>query len=468
MITKQRIAYTSTNRYFGGFLQSLIDESGIRANVEQSNGEIVLTLDHNDSNLAQFNELVSRYLPHSIFMGEISTEQVDEEIVIKRFESQDYPIAPCAHCMEQINDPSSEFYLDENLSCNHYANPATAHYQDPTIFSPHYSEGATLLLTNASKVNELFIMTEEEIKALFSIEKPTLKVTISDPTLQEMSGKKFIKIKAPYNNKSLLASINAKESEIDYLFFHADGDLDAVIVQKQLSIIEASRIATPLELLHDDTVLNRFSNMQKEAKYQNAIGCYLSTKGISFVVVNEMATKKVIEFGEFSMESVLEAFNASQKRTKLLENFKEQYPSVMESVTTQKLGLYETISTILELDYKSFEALSDKSYEFRGNGGLKIDAHFNEQGDFDYADLIGSIMSFRLAGVDTHYLAYSIFEALADMAISVMNQLKTKFKINHFIMMGNLFANSVLYSRILSKFQLANPYFSPTIALDGY
>jgi hypothetical protein len=33
--------------------------------------------------------------------------------------------------------------------------------------------------------------------------------------------------------------------------------------------------------------------------------------------------------------------------------------------------------------------------------------------------------------------------------------------------MGDLFANSVLFSRILSKFQISTPYFSDRIALDG-
>ncbi|MEA2029968.1 MAG: hydrogenase, partial [Campylobacterota bacterium] len=344
------------------------------------------------------------------------------------------------------------------------ANPAQTSYEDHTIFSPHYSQGSTLLLTNASRANELFILTPDELKALFSIEKPTLKVTIADPTLQEMSGKKFISIKAPYNNKSLLASINAKESEIDYLFFHSDAQLEAIVVQKNISLIHNPY--EKLERLHDDAIINRFGNIQKEAEFQSAIGCYLSTKGISFVVANEMATKRVIEFGEFSMDSVLETFKSNEKRSKLLENFKEQYPQLLEPIIENEGGLFETISAILELDQKSFESLNDKSYEFRGNGGLKIDTHFSEDGDFDYADFIGSIMSFKLAGVDTHYLAYSIFEALADMAISVCNQLKTKFKIEHFIMMGNLFGNSILYSRVLSKFQLANPYFSPSIALD--
>ncbi len=103
--------------------------------------------------------------------------------------------------------------------------------------------------------------------------------------------------------------------------------------------------------------------------------------------------------------------------------------------------------------------------EFRGNGGLKIDMHYIE-GGFDYVSLVGSVMSFKLAETDEHYLAYSIFEAFGDLAISTLNQLKTKFKIHNFIMLGDMFDNSVLYSRILSKFGMQKPYFSKSYALD--
>ena len=46
-------------------------------------------------------------------------------------------------------------------------------------------------------------------------------------------------------------------------------------------------------------------------------------------------------------------------------------------------------------------------------------------------------------------------------------KLKKAFQIDTFIMMGDMFENSVLYSRILNKFQLQKPYFSMNIALDS-
>ena len=91
--------------------------------------------------------------------------------------------------------------------------------------------------------------------------------------------------------------------------------------------------------------------------------------------------------------------------------------------------------------------------------------NFNDDG-FDFVSFFGSIMSFKLANTDTHYLAYSVFEAFGDMSITTLNQLKTKFKIDNFIIMGDMFDNSVLYSRILSKFGANKPFFSKYYALD--
>lgn len=170
---------------------------------------------------------------------------------------------------------------------------------------------------------------------------------------------------------------------------------------------------------------------------------------------------------QFSLEKIFEDILKDEKKSKLLTNFENKYPTIIATLKQNlNLNLFETLATILELDDISFYGLSDKSLEFRGNGGLKIDAYFNDTG-FDYLSFIGSVMSFKLASTDDSYLAYSIFEAFGDMIISNCNQLKSTFNIENFIMMGDMFENNILYSRILSKFQLSNPYFSKDIAFDG-
>ncbi|ADV45351.1 hypothetical protein [Nitratifractor salsuginis] len=466
----QRIEYKIEHKYFAGFLQQAIDESGVKGSVEQENGVIRLTLDESDPKaLERFSAYTQKYLPHSIFLGEITTERAEAEAAQSPFRSPAYPIAPCPLCLEEITDPASERYLDDTVCCTHYANEECYEDQDATCFSPHYNGNDTVLLCDAKKVRELFLVTDEEIKALFSIEKPTLKVTINDPELREITGKKFVRLKAPYNVKSVLAALNAKESGINTLFFNErPNEPFVVLVQEHLHMVRDNRISAPLKSLHPDPALNRFLNVAEEAEASQAIGAYLSrSRGISFPVLTDQGAKKVIDFPAFDLREVIDTMMNDDTRRRLLENFTKTFPHEAHALSEAMEGdLFDAICVVMGLEERSFEALSDLSLEFHGNGGLKIDMNFEEEG-FDYAAMLGSIMSFRIAGVEPHYLAYSIFEAFGDMTVSVLGQLKREFKIDTFLLMGDLFENSVLFSRILSKFQISKPYFSSRIALDG-
>ena len=468
MAIVQKIEYNSDNSYFAGFLQNMINESSLNGSVEQKNNEIVLTIDEKDEKaLANFSELTTKYLPHSIFLGDITTNRVDVDVKSSNFVSDNYDISLCGKCLESLQNPSSEHYLDDNLQCNHYNNTPVENIPDYNTFTPNFSEGSTLLLVDPTKISDLFIITKDEHKALFSIEKPTIKVTIKDEELRELTGKKFINIKSTYNMKSTLAAINAKDSELSYIFFNDLNPSKVVVVQKNTTIIRDNKFSTKLKNLDEDKVLNRFLNIvQETTNPKNAIAANLSVKnGISFLVLNEVASKKVITFQEFNLKEVLLQMLNDPIRNKLIKNYASKFPEKYEDLKSNDYDIYGTLCVLLDLQEKNFESLSDKALEFHGNGGLKIDMNFKD-GGFDYSSLIGSVISFRLADVDTHYLAYSVFEAYGDMVISTLNQLKTKFKIDNFVMMGDMFENSIIYSRILSKFQLSNPFFSKNIAFD--
>lgn len=195
MAIVQEIEYNSENRYFAGFLQSLIDEVGIKGSVSFENKKIRLVLDDKDiPALEKFSELSTKYLPHSFFLGKIETKSEDIKVEKSIFKSDSYNISPCPRCLELISNPSSPNYLDDNLICTHYSNENARVFEDSAIFTPHYSSDATLLVTDSSKVDELFIMTQKEQELLFSIEKPTIKVTIKSEELKEITKKLYINI----------------------------------------------------------------------------------------------------------------------------------------------------------------------------------------------------------------------------------------------------------------------------------
>ena len=469
MAIKQQIKYNSKNKYFAGFLNYIINETKIIGNVTQEDNKITLLLDDTDEKkLEAFSTVVTKYLPHSIFLETIDTKSVDDRAFNLPFKSPSYDIALCPRCLEDLTRPSSKRYLDDTIRCNHYSNDESFDTPDLTLYSPHYSSCCTVLLCNASSVDDLFIITNDEKKVLFSIEKPTIKVTIKDETLKQITGKSYINVKSPYNVKSSLAALNAEDSGIDYMFFEDLNITKAVIVQKNISLIKDKRVSQTLANFDENKNINRFLNIANEMKKKdNAIGASLSNQyGISFMVSNEIGYKKVLTFQKFDLTKLIIDMKNDDAKGKLLDNFSLKFKNIASQLNSnEKYDLFETLSIILQLNEKSFDAVCDKSYEFRGNGGLKIDMNFNDDG-FDFVSFFGSIMSFKLADVEDSYLAYSIFEAFGDMTIETLNQLKKKFKIENIIMMGDMFENSVLYSRILSKYQMNNPYFSHTFALD--
>jgi hypothetical protein len=400
-----------------------------------------------------------------MFIEDITTEIVDGTINPSEVVCEPCNIAPCPKCLDDISNPASEHYLDDSLVCTHYSNKEPYYDSDTTAFSPHYTKGSCILVCDASKIDEMFILTDDEKKLLFSIEKPTIKATIKSDEIKEFTARNFIDIKAPYNMRSTLVAINAKDAEMPYMFFQGGDDLKAIKVQDNFSIIRANRVAKKLENLKQNPTLNRFENLAKEANFSEAVGANLSTKGISFIVKNAVDTLEVIKFKEFNLQDVLEIMEQDEIRAKLLANLQNKFGEIYNNLESNNYNLFEALSVILDVKEIGFNGLSEKALEFRGNGGLKVDLNYNES-SVDYSALLGSVISFKLAGADDYYIAYSIFEAFGDTAISTLNQLKKQFSVKEVIFMGDMFANSVLYSRILSKYQLSKPYFSKTIALD--
>jgi hypothetical protein len=103
---------------------------------------------------------------------------------------------------------------------------------------------------------------------------------------------------------------------------------------------------------------------------------------------------------------------------------------------------------------------------FAGSGGVKVDVNY-AQGRFDYHALLASLMSFKLAGVATPLLSYSLFESLSDLVTDTLTQLKARFKTDEFILFGSLLGNAAFFSRVRKNFGHAHPHISSRFALDG-
>ena len=451
-IIKQSIVFNSNLEYFTGYIQHIINISNVEASVSFSDGVITLLINSEDEHANLFSNNLSKYLPNSIYLGHIQTEVITENKIKKSdLKSPTYPtLSLCRSCLE------SSIY--EDSICTHYQNEAKL-YVDDVRYCETYNDGDAILINDTSMINTYFNMTKKEQELLFSIEKPVLKVTIRDEELMAKTGKKFIYLKAPSSANSYLTT---KASDKPYLFFKPVEELKVINVNDSISIIEDHELSGRLEDLSEDSVINRFLNIKKEyALQKGAIGLYANTNNIAFVANTPAKTGIVFGFKPFNAVATIETLKAN--RSKVFENFMKEYGEI-KSDEIEGMNLFELSALLLGL-LPTYEELNDKSLEFRGNGGVKIDMKYQND-SFDYLSFIGSIMSFRLAGTPTHHLAYSIFESLADFLVIVYHESKAKIKEDDFIIFGNLFSNNVLYSRVLSKLSVKKPYFSKMYALD--
>lgn len=439
---KQTIIFNSQNKYFAGYIQFFINKSGLIGSVDQDFNKITVCID--DSSLAKvdsFSKFLTEYLPHSIFLDSFNVENNTQNIRPSNFISESYRIRRCKLCIEEC----------KNI-CDHYSNQEI---NIPVSKIKNFYESGDIVVIKASSLTKICNITESELKLLFSIEKPVVKVTIVDPKLIEITGKNFMKVKIYDDSFEIID---------DYVFESDDNNIEVIQVKDNISVIKNNKFPENLDNLNSNQLFNRFLNIKNEANFEEVIGINFDTTNISFLHTKGNETKEIIAFQKFELNRVVNSIK--DKNSKLYKNFAMKFPDIIKNLESYNdLDFFSTISLILNLDQFSFETLSDKSCEFRGNGGMKLDTYFDEEG-FDYRSFIASVMVFLLAESRKSHIAYSVFESLADMGIYVANQLSNKLGTKNFIVMGDIFSNNILYGRILTKFSISKPFFSKMYALS--
>ncbi|NPA51225.1 MAG: hypothetical protein GXO02_06315, partial [Epsilonproteobacteria bacterium] len=95
------------------------------------------------------------------------------------------------------------------------------------LFSKTPSREFDIFITNSNKISSYFLLLEEEKKALFSIEKPKVRATLSNLDLQKKVGSiKYLK--APDCGISILFAKALQDSGIDYIYFKEVDNIDNI------------------------------------------------------------------------------------------------------------------------------------------------------------------------------------------------------------------------------------------------
>ena len=489
----QRIAYKAPHTYFAGYLREILKDSGLKGSVSLTGSHVTLGLEDEETEaLERFSSSIATLLPYSLFMGPVDSQQADVLPHANEFNPVAAAVSLCPRCLQALFDPASPDFENQSLLCSHYGADVAPEPVTPVditasalslqkgnevtvgsrLYRTTYREGDTLFITDASKMSDLLLLSPQELNLLLSIEKPVLKTAIQDETIKTLTGKNVIRVKLFDDAQSALLAKALQQSDVPYLFMAPSPDLEVAVNQEQVMLLQTARLETPMQMLDDHPVLNRFLNMADEFDILgvSSIGAHLPKTGaLNFILRSAKVNKPLIAFEPFKSQGFLDRITqASTAKGRLVENFKEHFPEIFAALLSiqkdEGISLFTVIAAVMGMK-GDYETVHDASLGFVGNGGVKIDVKYNA-GGFDYDALLASLMSFRLAGVETPLLAFSLFESLGDLVTDTLTQLKTRFKTSETILFGGMLANAALFSRIKKNYGHQTPRISSRFALD--
>ncbi|MDD4856223.1 MAG: hypothetical protein PHU41_10320 [Sulfuricurvum sp.] len=144
---------------------------------------------------------------------------------------------------------------------------------------------------------------------------------------------------------------------------------------------------------------------------------------------------------------------------RLMENIEKKFPEIFEvllALEESNATLFEATAMILGLEEKSYEGVMKEALKFVGKGGLQIDTKVHDN-RFNHVAFLSSIISYKIGGVDSVYLSYSIFESFGDYFSELLTEIRGKTKATDVVLCGSYFAGQSLFSRLQRNLKTTPP-----------
>ncbi len=228
-------------------------------------------------------------------------------------------------------------------------------------------------------------------------------------------------------------------------------------VSSRLNILEGSACDLTHSNTHtftaaDGAILGALASHERIG--ESAVAFWFEGDAVSFHYYNGTHVTTVVPPLAFEPSVLLERIRTLKEGSdRLLDNVKAQNTELyaqIELIQNENLGFFEAVSLLCDIGDGGFEALNKEALKFMGKGGTQVDCHRDENRFHPYA-FLGSIISYRMAGVEPTMLAYSVFESLGDYAVDILTQLKQRSKAAHTVLCGSQIAQASLFARIDSK-----------------
>ncbi|NVJ53663.1 MAG: hypothetical protein HWD90_08195 [Campylobacteraceae bacterium] len=505
-----KIDFNTTNFYFKHIIDDLIQETKIKATCKMYRGFILLVCEDEAEMIEDFFKVLEQKLPLSIF---ISNAQVIENFDFDAFtelKEQDVKLNLSLLTNDEINKTINENNIDFTNDIEKIKSGGVSRFETHNglkdLFLPSTklreefeAKGyeVKLLITNVSNISNLVDISQKDLQLLCSIERPLvkLKFKLLQNAKGEFSNTRFIYAKIADDKETLLFTQALKENGIDYLLYvndevYQDG-LKVTYNEEQNIIIHGDKGLFPKydydlkrRVNSSEDYFEEYGSIYKACIAQfnkrlvPTIGAYFSyTSCESAIKINsvEHGEKCIVEVPNVlnNIDKCFEDIKSIDENTsRLIDNYTKKFPKYFEKefVDTDADG-FEAILNLLAYclgmkDYKQFE---DTALMYAGKSGLQIDMKIMQidgKNYLDYRRIIQSTLSYKMADVENTLLAYSFYESLCDFISDNVTEIQSDFNAKDIILCGDMFANSILLSKLNKKLNTINTLIPKEYPLD--
>ena len=311
---------------------------------------------------------------------------------------------------------------------------------------------------------QMFFRTQnEELQALASIEKPILSLRPKSVFVPFFPSKEVLCV-LPYEPLLLLLTkfladyegcyleeINPDEEKIDsgLCYFIPEDSAPLKVNIAKNALVVCDKIDKGFEP-------QSFLQTIKQEQCQRVNILYFGEETTRFLLYFQESFKETLNFKiPVNLKDFLNYLKSNSQTTqKLLENFTQNYPNLIEKLTLMPSQKEEISHNLLDLlgvcgiflglseDFdliKSRQLVLDYARDFMGTKGVRIDfALENKEGEIllNAYKTIRSVMSFRLAGVEKELLCFGIVDSLAEFLANLSRDMEENYNTQGIIVDG--------------------------------
>ena len=484
-----KIEFNTTNLYFKYIIQCLINEAKINAICKQYKDFILIIIEAEPEKIEDFFALLEAKLPLSIFLGKSYVVETYDETLkeIENFDIKQNLTLLTNDAIKKIIEENNIDFLNDIVKIqNSEISRFETHNGLKDYFLPNkniredFEEKGfevKLLITDITKVEELFDINAKDFQLLCSIERPLvkLKFKILKNANKEFSSSNFIYAKIPDDKETVLFSKALKENGVNFVLYvndevYQDG-LKITYFKEENLIIHGDKGLFPKY----DFVANKKFNSSKDYFDENggvfkailaqsakrlipSIGVYFSQNSNKSSISINIPTKGIKEIITIpnihnSIKNCFEEISEIDEHCeRLITNFSKKFPKVLEGEVPQDTNGFESIINMCAkvLGVTSAKEFEDAALNTSLSSGIQIDmklVNLDGVNYLDYRRIVQSIMAYKMADVDNITLMYSFYESLSEFICNYVNEIVNDTKAKDIVLCGDMFSNSILLSK---------------------